>query len=152
MSVPVLVRYADASQYRSHYERNYCHAVITTFDGIRVYFNACRFNHAFFESPNRDGRKNQFSTIRAERIDWIKATLENPDATRYQGWNSRKKTYEPHRRVEVVYENFVVVLQISKKRNGTLKANFITCYQADNSIGKIRNSPEWEYETCLNAI
>jgi len=27
------------------------------------------------------------------------------------------------------------------KQDGLLKANFVTCYQADNSIGKIRNSP-----------
>lgn len=37
-------------------------------------------------------------------------------------------------------------------RDDALRANFVTCYQADNSIGKIRTSPLWTREDCLNAL
>ena len=37
-------------------------------------------------------------------------------------------------------------------RAGALRANFITCFQADNSNGKIRTSPLWSREACLNAL
>ncbi|MDM8548182.1 hypothetical protein QUF61_16960 [Candidatus Venteria ishoeyi] len=33
--------------------------------------------------------------------------------------------------------------------NGALKANFITCYQADNSMDKIRKAPIWSKEDYL---
>ena len=52
-------------------------------------------------------------------------------------------TIYPARRVSVVYENYVVIIQLSKKHDGTLKGHFKTAYVADNSIGKIRNSPKW---------
>ncbi|WP_339865062.1 hypothetical protein [Paremcibacter congregatus] len=152
MSAPALVHYTKVADYRSHFERCYCRKEVNTHDEIRVFFHPRDFNHAFFESSNRDGTKDQFSQVRAERIDWIKATLANPAADRYQGWNARKKIYEPVRRVDVVYEDFVVVIAISKDRNGRLKGNFITCYQADNSIGKIRQSPVWDYQACVNAL
>ena len=45
--------------------------------------------------------------------------------------------------VSVVYENYVVVIQLTKKHDGTLKGEFKTAFVADNSIGKIRNSPKW---------
>lgn len=146
---PPLVAYSTEAEYRHHYERVYCHGKITTFDGIRVYFSPSSFEHAFFESSNRDGRKDVFSTVRAQRIDWIKATLENPQAAVYKGWNKRTRRYDDTRRVSVVYENFVVIIALSLKRDGSLKGNFITCYQADNSINKIRQSPKWARQTCL---
>ena len=42
--------------------------------------------------------------------------------------------------------------QAIKKADGTLKANFVTCYDANNSIGKIRQSPLWNKQDCLNAL
>jgi uncharacterized membrane protein YhdT len=36
--------------------------------------------------------------------------------------------------------------------SGSLKANFVTCYQADNSIGKIRSSPAWFRAACLRLL
>jgi hypothetical protein len=97
----------------------------------------------FYESSARDGRKDVFSIVRAQRIDWIKYTLAHPNADLYQGWIKSARRYDLTRRVAVVYEQFVVVVSLWKQPDGFLKANFITCYQADNSISKIRSSPKW---------
>jgi hypothetical protein len=41
---------------------------------------------------------------------------------------------------------------LSLNKAGELKGNFITCYEADNSIAKIRTSPVWDKEKCLDDI
>jgi hypothetical protein len=152
MALPPLVHYETVAEYRAHYENIYCRGVITTFDGVRVYFPAAKFGHAFYESSSRDGDKNVFSPVRAQRIDWIRATLEHAGASLYQGWDKKSRRYDGTRRVAVVYEDFVVVVALSLKRDNTLKANFVTCYQADNSIDKIRSSLVWSREVCLEQL
>lgn len=152
MALPPLVRYATVAEYHTHYERVYCRGNIQTFDGIRVYFAASKFGHMFYESTARDGRKDAFSPVRAQRIDWIKSTLEHPQAALYEGWDKAARAYDSTRRVAVVYEDFVVVVAMGLKRDGSLKANFVTCYQADNSIGKIRASPMWSRADCLRLL
>jgi len=139
-------------EFREYYKNEYCRKKIMTFDGIRVYFKECSFNHAFYESKNRDGQKNTFSFIRAERMDWIRAALENRNARLLQGWDKKRRRYDPSRRVCVVFNKFVVILQMRLKRNGVLEAEFITCYWADNSIGKIVKSPKWLKEDCLSLL
>jgi hypothetical protein len=145
MTLSPLVHYATESEYRDHYKRIYGRGTIYTFDGIRVYFQPRRFEHAFYEGQGKDC----FSPIRAQRIDWVKATLEHPDADLYQGWDKKNKVYAPHRRVSVVYEDFVVVVDLRLKSDSNLKGNFITCYQAENSINKIRTSPVWDLSICM---
>jgi hypothetical protein len=152
MALPPLVHYKSVAEYRSHYERVYCRGNIETFDGIRVYFGAGKFGHAFYESRRRDGRKDTFSQVRAQRIDWIKSTLEHPQAALFRGWDKTTRHYDPTRRVAVVFEDFVVVVAMGLKRDNSLKANFITCYQADNSIKKIRGSPTWSRLACLQSL
>ncbi|WP_313950916.1 hypothetical protein [Accumulibacter sp.] len=51
-----------------------------------------------------------------------------------------------------LYDNFVVVVAMSLKLDRSLEANFVACYQADNSIGKIRTSPVWSRATCLRLL
>ena len=150
--MPPLLNLADAQAYRQHFEQTYCRGVITTHDGMRVYFSNSDFAHAFFESSGRRGENDVFSPVRAERMDWIAAALADPNTVCYQGWNKRRKCYDPTRRVAVVVDDFVIVIGISRKQDGHLKANFITCYQADNSIGKIRQSPRWTMQECQNAL
>lgn len=151
--MPPLLLFATEADYRGHFEQNYCRGRITTHDGIRVFFKYADFDHAFFESTFRDGVKDtKLSAVRAQRIDWITATLTDPIATRFQGWNGKKGVYDPARCVSVVYGDFVVVLRLSLKADDTLKANFVTCYDADNSIAKIRTSPLWNREDCVNAL
>lgn len=152
MALPPLVHYSSLEEYRLHYERVYCRRIIHTFDGIRVYFNPEKFEHMFYESTARNGYKDMFSPVRAQRIDWIKATLENPDAALFEGWDKGQRQYDPARRVAVVYEDFVVVVAMRLNPDGKLKANFVTCYQADNSIGKIRNSRTWSREECVRLL
>lgn len=153
MPLPPLLHYKTASEYKHHYERYYQRANIVTFDGIRVYFKPQKFGHAFYENSQRKkGPKDEFSPVRAQRMDWIKATLENPSARLYKGWNKEGKTYEENRRVSVVYDGFVVVIELSLNTHGELKGNFITCYVADQSINRIVNSPEWDKCRCLKEL
>ncbi len=142
----------DEGEYLAYYRKEYCRKGVVTFDGIRVYFREDRFFHAFYESSNRDARKDKFSKIRAQRMGWIRATLENADSDLFQGWNKNRRIYDPGRRVCVVYEDFVVILKMRLKRNGRLKAEFVTCFQADNSIEKIRRSPRWSKEKCIEVL
>lgn len=152
MALPPLVHYAAESEYQAHYERVYCRGSIITFDSVRVHFSPAMFGHMFFESAARNGIKDTFSHIRAQRIDWIKPTLEHPDAALFEGWDKKNRRYDPARRVAVAYEDFVVVVAMGLTQGRTLKANFITCYQADNSIGKIRTSPVWSAAKCLSLL
>ena len=138
---PDLVYYENVDQYRDHYMRVYCCGVIYTFDGIRVYFSSNRFGHAFYISSKASGPKNIFCKERALHIDWIKATLENPEAELYFGWNSKTKKTNYLRRVSVVYEDYVVIIEISPK---TQKAKFVTAYVADSSINEIRSGERWQ--------
>jgi len=148
MSKPPLVHYATPAEYKVHYENHYCREKIFTFDNIRVYFRPVKFGHAFYESSAMNGKKDAFSQNRAERIGWIRATLEHPQAELYQGWNKDCKVYDNSRRVSVVYDDFIVVIWMNKiDQNGKLStADFVTAYVADNSIEKIRKSPKWNLE------
>ena len=150
---PELVKYDTEEEYRRHYRRVYQMNKVFTHDGIRVYFDQDRFNHAFFKPRHGwTGRKELFDPSRAERIDWIKATLESPYGTIYQGWNKATKAYEPWGRVAVVFEAFVVVIRLQLQHDGNLKGKFVTCYVADASISKIKKSPIWDLEECMRAI
>tara|TARA_R110001583_G_scaffold45139_3_gene142532 strand:- start:716 stop:1183 length:468 start_codon:yes stop_codon:yes gene_type:complete len=153
MSLPPLLHYGSVAEYKRHYERCYQRSTIITFDGIRVYFKPQKFGHAFYEnSQKRKGPKDEFSPVRAQRMDWIKATLENPNAKIYQGWNKEIRAYQEDRRVSVIYDDFVVVIELSLSKQGELKGNFITCYVADKSIDQINKSPEWDLDKCLKII
>ena len=142
MLPPPLIYYSSEKEYQLHFESVYCKGVINTFDGIPVYFKKERFFHCMYESSHKNNQKDQFSLKRAQRIDWIKATLENPNADLYQGWDSKQRRIEPSRRVAVVYESYVVVIHVSN-RNGKINGEFITSFYADNSIAKITQMPRW---------
>lgn len=138
-----LTHLPDQDAYRDLYLQTYCNpkSSILTFDGIQVKFFPDRFDHAFFESVNRQSAdKAKFSTIRAERILWIKDTLEDPTADIRVGWDKKYKSFDKSYRVAVVKHDYVVIIWIKDASN----AKFITAYVADNSIGKILGSPVWE--------
>ncbi len=143
MQPPPKVNYATEVEYRTHFVRVYCRGPIVTFDGIPVWFRPMDFNHCMFESTRRDGAKDTLSRDRVERIDWIAATLGNPEAELYQGWNKRLRRADSSRRVAVVYGEFVVVIDIHTKDDGKRSARFVTAFLADNSIAKIRSMPKW---------
>ena len=153
MQSPPLLHYESAREYRTHYERCYCRGNIVTSDGIRVYFKPQKVGHAFYQnSQGRSGAKDEFSDNRAQRMDWIKLTLEHPDAEVFVGWNKDTKCHENTRRVSVVFESFVVIIEMSINKKSILRANFITCYLADTSIDKIKRSPRWDRDKCLKEL
>ncbi len=120
--------------YKTIYQNYYCKRPIRTFDNILVFFKEHNFEHAFFERVNRRTKdKSKFSYKRANRIYWIKWVLENPNAKLYKGYNHKTKRYDASRRVTVCVDNYVVVIELNKKR---LKAKFITAYIADGINGK----------------
>lgn len=141
MAYPPLVCYATVTEYRAHYERVYCLAAVTTFDGIAVRFRKSRFDHCFYESTRRNQVKDAFSNQRAERIDWIKAALQDPNAELHIGWDGKKKRYDRSHRVAVVVGDYVVVIRLS----GNQTAQFATAYVADSpsTLAKIKGSPKW---------
>ncbi len=153
MLEPPLLVLDSVKDYREYYERNYCRATIMTADGIRVYFKPQKFGHAFYRnSRGTKGAKDEFCPVRAQRMSWIKHTLEHPHAKLFMGWNKVNRCYEESRRVSVVFCDFVVVIEMSLSRAGELKANFVTCYEADNSIGAIKKSPPWDRDKCLKKL
>lgn len=149
---PELIELTSEGEYRGYYEKEYCQGPIVTFDGIPVYFAKFKFDHAFFESSDRRGADDIFSSIRAKRIGWIKTILQSNTATIYQGWDQKKKRYNPCGRVAFEFEQFVVIIRLSLKKDGSLKGNFVTCYQANNSISKIQQSPVWDKEECIEML
>jgi len=149
---PDLLQLSSEAHYKAYFEAKYCSGPIMTFDGIPVFFSKSKFGHAFFESTRRGGVKDLFSTARAERMNWIEYALQEVTATRHQGWNSQERKYDPTRQVTVVVGDFVVIIRMIMKRDGSLKAEFVTCYQADNSIGKIRMSPLWDLNRCRSEL
>jgi len=152
MKLPPLLILNTEEEYKVHYERTYCHGGIVTFDKITVFFKREKFRHAFYESSKRNGKKDLFSPARARRMSWIEATLCCPDATLYMGRDKVKKKYDNARRVCFVYEEFVVIIRLYLSKSGELKGEFVTCYQADNSIEKIKTSPKWSRDNCLKAL
>ena len=153
MALPPLLIYETVREYKQHYERHYQRGTIVTADGIRVYFKPQKFGHAFYQnSQRRKGPKDEFSEERAQRMDWIKATLEHPEAELYMGWNKDQKCYDETRRVSVVFAEFVVVIELGLNKRNELKGNFVTCYVADKSISRIKSSPIWDKDKCLKNL
>ena len=141
MPYPPLLRFETEWEYRLHFEQVYCRGALATFDGIAVRFEKKDFDHCFYESSNRNGVKDRFSTLRAERMDWIKTALQDDQAGLFVGWDSRRRRYDHGRRVALVMGNYVVVIRIT----GPMKARFVTAFVADSqrTLDKIRRSPRW---------
>ena len=141
MAYPPLLSLADEQSYRARYEAIYCVAPIITFDGISVRFRKDAFDHCFFMSTRRNGTKDSFSAQRAERIDWIQATLQDPSAELFEGWDKKKKRYDATRRVALVMSNYVVIIRFT----GNSSAEFVTAYLVDTeeNLKKIKASPKY---------
>jgi hypothetical protein len=152
MPLPALKMLADEAAYRLHFLQTYVRGTILTRDGVRVHFGPRDFDHAFFESTQRDGVKDAFSSTRAQRMDWISATLQDQHADWYQGYVKARKAYDPARSATIAYGDFVVVLGFRVGNDRSIKAKFITSYDADNSIRKIRGSPVWTLAGCRTAL
>ncbi len=148
MEYPPFVKYATSDEYRAHYETIYCRHGISTFDGILVRFRRSQFQHAFYESSRQDGKKDKFSAVRAERIDWIKAALEDSESERFQGWDRERGIYSRKRRVTVVMGNYIVIFDLTSETTGEFVTAFvdrgIRTPGRQRTIDRIRSAPKWE--------
>ena len=142
MEYPPFIYYETQTEYEDHFNKIYCRGPIDTFDGIRVRFRKSDFYHCFFESSKRNKIKDKFSIKRAEKIDWIKATLQDYNADLRVGWDSESKNYKLNRRVAIVRGSYVVIVQI---KNDMKEAKFITAFIAENdSLQRILSGPKWK--------
>ncbi len=141
LAFPPLVEFKTEAEYQNHFYQVYCKNPITTFDNIKVRFRKRQFKHCCYESTKRNKRKDLFLVKRAEKIDWIKATLQDSDASLYDGWDSKKKVYDGSRRVAVVKGNYVVIIVFTNEKT----ADFVTSFVADTpeTLRRIKLSPKW---------
>lgn len=145
--IPPLLKLADEVAYRQRFLELYCGGPITTFDGILVRFRHTDFDHCCYGRTRPQGPKDKFASLRAERLEWIEIALKSASSDRFVGWDSASKCYDKSRRVTLVFGDFVVVIAMTKKADGTkpAEARFITAYIADSTdvILKIRQGPRW---------
>ncbi|MHA7130925.1 hypothetical protein [Algoriphagus namhaensis] len=107
---------------------------------MMVYCYEDMFNHVFFESADRKpGDKSILSLNRLEKILWIKAALQDPEAILKTGWDKSTKSYFDDRRISIVKGNYVVVIRFT----GFLKAKLVTAYEK-NDIENIMDSPDFD--------
>lgn len=140
MDYPPLLNLADEEAYRHHFEAEYCVSPLPTFDGISVRFRKRVFYHAFFESSSSWKKDDQFSTARAERMDWIKTALSDPKADLRYGYDSKKRCEARDRRVVIVKGNFIIVIRLIDDK----RAEFVTCFVATTrAVQQIRRSRKW---------
>ncbi|MEZ7757298.1 hypothetical protein O5Y58_17415, partial [Microbacterium paraoxydans] len=79
--------------------------------------------------------------------------LADVSLERIQGWLKKERRHDASRCVCVVTEDgFVVVLRFGISQHGVLKANFVTCYVADNSLTKILEGPAWDVAECVATL
>ena len=145
----------DEAAYRAHYNLAFTRAALplnTSVGSAPVYFDRSRFDHAFFESTQRDGAKDSFSLKRARRMDDIAAVLASPTADRRAGWDSQRRCHDHTHCVSLAMDDFVVVVRLGLTRTGFLRGRFVTCFVADNSIDKIRTAPAWNESRCVQLL
>ena len=134
------------AEWRDLWDAAYCRQCIVTFDGIRVHFYNDNFDHAFFESSdrrrgvNKAKKKDILSMRRLSRFYWIKDVLRDPDAELHVGYDSSTKSFTKSKRVAIVRNDYVVVIQLYSEN----EAKFITAFVDDQSIDKIKKSPLWK--------
>lgn len=127
-------------EFREIWKNEYCMLPIETFDCVRVVCYEDMFDHVFFESADRvQGDKSILSLNRLEKILWIKAALQDPDAILKTGWDKSNKSYYDNRRISIVKGNYVVVIRFT----GVLKAKLVTAYEK-NDIANIMRSPDFD--------
>lgn len=141
MPLPPLRSLPDEAAYRAYFEAQYCNATIVTFDGITVRFFPGMFGHAFHRDSSRTTKdKANFDLRRAERIDWIKAVLEDSSLKLYRRVMPNSKV----RRIALEPTTpYAVIIQIDS--HNAHRARFITAFVVDSSsaLNKMQANPKW---------
>ena len=144
--VPPLRVLKDENEYRKYYVENYCNNPVKTFDDIMVHFYPNKFDDAFFESEDWSLKdKSIFSRARAERIDWIRYTLQTPKAKLRFGYDSKSNKPRKDRRVALLLpQNYVVIITLLNDK----KAKFITAYPINGfrTALLINTMEEWKLQ------
>lgn len=132
-----LVTLGSTAEYRALFIDAYCErSPLATFDSTDVWFTPTDFEHAFYDGPG----KFSFSWDRAERIDWIHNALKDPTAELYLGLDRYGDCYTTRRRVCLVNNDYVVIVEFS----GPEQADFVTAFIArPDAVAKIRQGPSW---------
>ena len=142
IALPPLLHFQYISAYRSHFIRHYCNTQIKTFDKIVVRFFPENFNHAFYRDSSPMAKdKSNFDTDRAQRVDWIKAVLADPNVEIYQRVMQNAKIRRIALEPTIPY---VVIIQIDTRNS--FFAKFVTAYvvSSQSVLGKIRSNPRLE--------
>lgn len=141
MPAPQLLYLPDEPAYRMHYIRHYVNGGgVRTFDGILVRFFPTAFKDAFYrDSAPKAGDKALFDWTRAERMDWIRWLLTDPQAKvhrrRIKGKGLRRIALDPTTR-------YAVITQVDGQ-NPQL-ARFITAYVATpRTVRRMCSNPAW---------
>jgi hypothetical protein len=132
------------SEYLEYFVENYCRQKIFTHDGFRIYFRKKHFYHAFFDTVV--SHKDYFSVERAQHMPEIKKILQSEKSKCHCGWDSRKKKFNPRRRVSYILGPFVVIVQLNRnKKTKNISGDFITCFEADEiTFKRIKSDPVWD--------
>lgn len=141
MPLPPLLSLPDEAAYRTYFEAQYCNTTVVTFDGVTVRFFPEMFDHAFYRdsSPTAKDKAN-FDLNRAQRMDWIKAVLEDSRLELYQRGMPNSKV----RRIALEPSTpYAVIIQIDSRN--AHRARFITAYVVDSpsALTKMRSNPRW---------
>lgn len=141
MPYPDLLNYKYEDEYRDHFKKVYCSGPIVTFDGIEVRFRMNDFLHLFYKENHSDRKRDVFVYQRAERLEWIKAALEDDEASLFFGWDTAKRRVFYDRRVAVVQTNYCVIVN----HTDVNKANIITAFVLDQTaLEKVRKNEYWD--------
>ena len=141
MPLPPLLSLPNEAAYRTYFEAQYCNTTVVTFDGITVQFFPEMFNHAFYRDSSRTAKdKANFDLKRAQRMDWIKAVLQDSSLELYQRVMPNSKV----RRIALESSTpYAVIIQIDSRN--AHRARFITAYIVDSpsALTKMRSNPKW---------
>jgi hypothetical protein len=141
MPLPPLRSLPNEVAYRVYFQAQYCNATVVTFDGITVRFFPDMFDHAFYRDSSRTAKdKANFDLRRAERMDWIRAVLEDSNLELYRRVMPNSKV----RRIALEPTTpYAVIIQIDS--HDASRARFITAFVVDSSsaLNKMRANPKW---------
>jgi hypothetical protein len=141
MGLPPLLILPGQVEYRAYFASRFCQNPVITFDGIRVRFFASAFNHAFFRDSSRTAHdKANFDRQRAERMNWIRAVLEEPQMALYRRIMGNSKV----RRIALdLGTRYAAIIQIDDSSPG--RARFITAYIVDSprALARMTLNPRW---------
>lgn len=144
MVYPQLLNFEHDDEYLDRYRDVYCTNPIITFDGFQVRFRRADYFHLFCKEEYEGGPRNVFVPQRAQRMDWIKTTLEDNAATLKFGWDRRTRGTMFDRRVALVQGNYTVTIQFEAADSARIVTAFVMDVPAN--VSNLLLQPTWEQD------